>query len=26
MGDIRVEEMERFSIVLTNYMHSIGVC
>ena len=26
MGDIRVEEMDRFSIVLTNYMHSIGVC
>lgn len=26
MGDIRVEEMERFSIILTNYMHSIGVC
>lgn len=26
MGDIRPEEMERFTRVLRSYMHSIGVC
>ena len=26
MGDIRPEEMERFTVLLREYMHSIGVC
>ncbi len=26
MGDIRPEEMQRFTVVLEEYMHSIGVC
>ena len=26
MGDIRPEEMKRFTVLLREYMHSIGVC
>ena len=26
MGDIKPEEMTRFTCVLRDYMHSIGVC